>query len=152
MTVFIKQMNITYRQMQKEDIAKVTPLFIEYWNGTGDAWTPELVYSRVWQVLGSPDSYCMIAEDGERPVGFAMGRFETFYDLTAYDLVEIIVAPAYQGNGIGTSMMAELEGRVRELGATMIQLISVRDEMHEHFYSKLGYGDAGNLKLKSKSL
>ena len=26
-------MNITYRQMQKEDVAKVTPLFIEYWNG-----------------------------------------------------------------------------------------------------------------------
>ena len=38
-------MTITYRQMQKEDIAKVTPLFIEYWNGTGDEWTPELVYS-----------------------------------------------------------------------------------------------------------
>ena len=74
-------MNITYRQMQKEDIAKVTPLFIEYWNGTGDEWTPELVYSRVWQVLGSPDSYCMIAEDGENVIGFAMGRFETFYDL-----------------------------------------------------------------------
>ena len=43
-------MNITYRQMQKEDIAKVTPLFIEYWNGTGDEWIPILVYSRVWQV------------------------------------------------------------------------------------------------------
>lgn len=26
-------MNITYKQMQKEDNAKVTPLFIEYWNG-----------------------------------------------------------------------------------------------------------------------
>ncbi|MBQ3227699.1 MAG: hypothetical protein IJB43_03840, partial [Clostridia bacterium] len=62
--------NITYRQMQKEDIAKITPLFIEYWNGTGDEWTPELVFSRVWQVLGSPDSYCMIAEDGDNTVGF----------------------------------------------------------------------------------
>ena len=61
-------MNITYRQMQKEDIAKITPLFIEYWNETGDEWTPELVYSRVWQVLGSPDSYCMIAEDGENVI------------------------------------------------------------------------------------
>ena len=52
-------MNITYRQMQKEDIAKVTPLFIEYWNGTGDEWTPELVYSRVWQVywMRNPTTY-----------------------------------------------------------------------------------------------
>ena len=145
-------MNITYRQMRKEDIEKVIPLFIEYWNGTGDAWTPEQVSRRIWQVLGSPDAYCMIAEDGENPVGFAMGRFETFYDLTAYNLVEIIVASACQGSGIGTKMMAELEGRVKELGAAMVQLVSVNDAMHRHFYGKLGYGDATNLILKSKFL
>lgn len=70
-------MNITYRQVQKEDIAKVT--------------------------------------------------FETFYDLTAYDLVEIIVASEYQKSGVGTKMMEELEGRVKEMGAAMVQLVSVND-------------------------
>ncbi len=145
-------MSITYRQMEKQDIARVTPLFMEYWNGTGDEWTPELVYSRVWQVLGSPDSYCMIAEDGSNPVGFAMGRFETFYDLRAYNLVEIIVASEYQRKGLGTEMMTELEVRVKEMGADMVQLVSVNDEMHEHFYGKLGYEDAANLKLKAKML
>lgn len=145
-------MDITYRQMQKEDIVRVTPLFMEYWNGAGDAWTPQLVHRRIWQVLGAPDAYCMIAEDSGKPVGFAMGRFETYSDLTAYDLVEIVVATEYQAHGFGTQMMAELEGRVKEMGAAMVQLISVHDEMHEHFYGKLGYGDAGNLKLKSKFL
>ena len=145
-------MMITYRQMHKEDIEKVIPLFMEYWNGTGDQWTPALVQRRIWQVLGSPDSYCMIAEDGGNAVGFAMGRFETFYDLTAYDLVEILVASGYQGRGVGTAMMAELEKRVKELGAAMVQLVSVNDEMHGHFYGKLGYGDTTNLKLKAKFL
>lgn len=145
-------MNVTYRQMQEADIGKVIPIFMEYWNGLGDAWTPELVYRRVWQVLGSPDAYCMIAEDGGRTVGFAMGRFETFYDLTAYNLVEILVASQYQKKGVGTEMMAALEGRVKEMGAAMVQLVSVHDEMHEHFYGRLGYGDATNLKLKSKFL
>lgn len=144
--------NITYRQMRKEDIAKVIPLFIEYWNGTGDEWTDELVYRRVWQVLGSPDAYCMIVEEGTKPVGFAMGRFETFSDLMAYDLVEIIVAAEYQKQGFGTRMMKELEGRVKEMGAAMVQLVSVKDAMHEQFYGKLGYGDATNLQLKSKFL
>lgn len=145
-------MSITYRQMQKEDIEKITPLFIEYWNSTGDKWTPELVYRRIWQVLGSPDSYCMIAKDGDNIIGFAMGRFETFYDLTAYNLVEIIVASEYQKNGIGTKMMVKLEKEVAGMGADMVQLKSVNDEMHEHFYDKLGYKDASNLKLKSKFL
>lgn len=143
---------VTYRQMQKDDIQRVIPLFIKYWNSTGDDWTPELVYSRVWQVLGSPDSYCMIAEDGEQVVGFAMGQMETFNDLAAYNLSEIIVAMEYQNKGFGTLMMAELESRVKQLGASMIQLKSVNDDLHEHFYGKLGYNDASNLKLKSKFL
>ena len=145
-------MNLQYREMRREDIAVVTPLFMEYWNGMGDEWTAERVYSRIWQVLGSPDAYCVIAEKGEKVVGFAMGRFETYSDLTAYDLIEIIVAPEHQNCGIGTAMMTELENRVKSMGAAMIQLISVNDAMHERFYGKQGYGDASNLKLKSKFL
>ena len=44
-------MNITYRQMQKEDIHKVIPLFIQYWNSLGDQWTDEQVYRRIWEAL-----------------------------------------------------------------------------------------------------
>lgn len=62
-------MSISYRKMEKVDIEKVIPLYIEYWNGTG-----------------------------------------------------------------------------------MVQLEAVNDELHEHFYGKLGYGDATNMKLKSKFL
>lgn len=145
-------MDITYRQMQKEDIERIIPLYIEYWNGTGGTFMSELVYKRVWQVLGSPDSYCMISEENGTPIGFAMGRFETYDDLTAYDLVEIIVSSNYQNIGIGSLMMSELEKRVKEMGAAMIQLQSVNDELHEHFYGKLGYKDAVNLKLKTKFL
>ncbi len=142
----------TYRQMQKDDIQRIIPLFIEYWNGMGDEWTPELVYRRVWQVLGSPDSYCMIAENEEKVIGFAMGQMETFFDLTAYNLNEVIVATEYQNQGFGTQIITELENRVKQLGASMIQLKSVNDDLHEHFYGKLGYNDASNLKLKSKFL
>lgn len=138
--------------MHKEDISNVTPLYMEYWNGTGDSWTPELVYRRIWQIIGSPDSYAMIAQQENKIIGFAMGRFETFYDLTAYNLVEIIVASEYQNGGVGTDMMEELERRVKNMGAAMIQLYSVNDMQHEHFYGKMGYKDVLNLKLKSKFL
>lgn len=138
--------------MHKEDISSVTPLYIEYWNSTGDSWIPELVYKRIWQVIGSPDSYAMIAQNENGIIGFVMGRFETFYDLTAYNLVDVIVALKYQNAGMGTNIMKELEHRVKNMGAAMIQLYSVNDEQHEHFYGKLGYKDASNLKMKSKFL
>lgn len=34
----------------------------------------------------------------------------------------------------------------------ILEISQVNDAMHEHFYGKLGYRDAGNLKLKSKFL
>ena len=145
-------MSITYKIMQKEDIDSVIPLFIEYWNGTGDQWTYDLVYKRIWQVLGSPDSYCLMAFEGENVVAFAMGRMETFFDLTAYNLVEIVVAKNYQNKGIGTQVMLELEKRVKQLGVSLIQLSAVNDDMHEHFYGKLGYKNTTSMNSKGKFL
>lgn len=48
--------------------------------------------------------------------------------------------------------MQELERQVRERGAMLIQLQSVNDEKHEHFYDKLGFKNAKNLVLKTKML
>ena len=138
--------------MQKEDIHKVIPLFIQYWNSLGDQWTDEQVYRRIWQVLGSPDSYCLMAFEGENVVAFAMGRMETFFDLTAYNLVEIVVAKNYQNKGIGTQVMLELEKRVKQLGVSLIQLSAVNDDMHEHFYGKLGYKNTTSMNSKGKFL
>ena len=145
-------MSVTYKIMQKEDIDSVSPLFIEYWNGTGDQWTYDLVYKRIWQVLGSPDSYCLMAFEGENVVAFAMGRMETFFDLTAYNLVEIVVTKNYQNKGIGTQVMLELEKRVKQLGVSLIQLSAVNDDMHEHFYGKLGYKNTTSMSSKGKFL
>ena len=112
-------MNVDYRQMTERDIEKVIPLYIEYWNSTGDEWTPETVRRRIFQVIGSPDSYCLIAESGETVIGFAMGRMETFFDLTAYNLVEIVIASEYQRKGYGSALMAELEKTGNELNVAI---------------------------------
>lgn len=140
------------RMMQKQDIPAVIPLYLHYYNGQGDMWTEETAYRRIWQVLGAPDSYCLLAEENGAVLGFAIGHFETYSDLIAYDLVEIVIAGDRQNTGLGTAFMQELERRVRELGAAMIQLQAVNDEMHNHFYSKLGYYNAENLIIKAKFL
>ena len=143
-------MTVDYRQMTADDIEKVIPLYIEYWNSTGDEWTPETVHRRIFQVIGSPDSYCLIAESGENVIGFAMGRMETFFDLTAYNLVEIVIASEYQRKGYGSALMTELEKRVGALGVSTVQLDAVNDEIHENFYGKLGYKNATNFVSKFK--
>ena len=79
-----------------------------------------------------------------------MGYFEQYDDLTAYNLVEIVIDHKYQNQGLGKAFMLEVERKVKEIGASMIKLQSVNDEMHNSFYGKLNYKNVGNLILKSK--
>lgn len=94
----------------------------------------------------------MIAEKENIIVGFAMGYFEQYDDIQAYDLIEIVVDSNWQNKGLGTEFMKELETQVKQRGGAMIQLQAVNDEMHERFYGKMEYKDCTNLKIKAKWL
>ena len=142
-----------YRVMTELDIPRVVALYIDYYNTCeGGVWTEATTSKRIHQVWSREDSLCLILEDGDVIVGFAMGYFEQYDDLAAYDLVEIVIARQYQNQGIGTMFMLELERRVKELGGSMIQLQAVNDEKHHQFYGKLNYRDCKNLIPKSKFL
>lgn len=142
---------MNYSIMKEIDIQKVIPLYINYYNSQESGiWTEETTYKRIHQVLNIEDSYCLILEDNDAVLGFSMGYFEQYDDLTAYDLVEIVIDHKYQNQGLGKVFMLELEKKVKEIGASMIQLQSVNDEMHNSFYGKLNYKNVVNLILKSK--
>lgn len=142
-----------YRPMNESDITRVVPLYIEYYNGKEDGeWTEQTTYKRIHQVYSREDSYCIVLENDNEIIAFAMGYFEQYDDCFAYDLIEIVVATEYQQKGIGTAFMKELEARVKAEGAMLIQLEAVNDEFHNHFYGKLGFNNASNLVLKTKML
>ncbi len=140
------------RTMTEEDIRRVIPLYIHHYNAGGDEWTEDTVYKRIHQVWSREDSLCLIAEKDGIIAGFAMGSFEAFYDLSAYNLVEIVIDHDLQNQGLGTRFMLELEKQVKALGGAMIMLDAVNDELHEHFYGKLNYKTCTNLVIKSKFL
>lgn len=145
--------NRNCRRMEERDIDLVVPLYMEHYNTYEDGqWTRETTYKRIHQVWSREDSLCMILEQGSEVVGFAMGYFEQYDDIQAYDLVEIVIAHKYQGMGIGTWFMGSIEAKVKELGGAMIQLEAVNDDMHNSFYGKLNYQNCSNLVLKAKWL
>ena len=142
-----------YRIMAESDIQTVLPLYIEHYNiYEGGEWTKETAYKRIHQVWSREDSLCLVLEDSKTVIGFAMGYFEQYDDLKAYDLIEIVISHAYQNRGIGTRFMLEIERYVKELGGAMIQLQAVNDALHNRFYGKLGYQNCTNLIPKSKFL
>ena len=148
-----EKIKTTLRKMSKEDINNVVPIYIEYYNNSEDAeWTTETTFKRIQQVWSREDSYCLIWENKNGIVAFAIGYFEQYDDCFAYDLVEIVVTTQLQNKGYGTVFMKQLEDCIKKEGAMLIQLQSVNDDLHNHFYGKLGYKDASNLVLKTKIL
>jgi len=142
-----------YRMMTVADIERVIPLYIDYYNGHEDGcWTRETVYKRIHQVLTREDSHCILLEDGDAVLGFAMGYMEQYDDGMAYDLIEIVIERSKQNGGLGTAFMEELERQVKAKGAFLIQLDAVNDAAHERFYDRLGYKTCTNLVNKSKVL
>ena len=142
-----------YRPFTLEDLPRTAKLYVDYYNAYEDGeGTIETTTKRIHQVMTREDAFGLLLEDKGRLLGFAMGYFEQYDDCQAYDLIEIVVAGERQNQGLGTAFMRELERRVREKGAMLIQLQSVNDAKHEHFYDKLGFKEAKNLVLKTKML
>ena len=112
--------------MDIKDIEIVIPLYIDYYNNYEDGcWTEETARRRIKQVLSIDDSYSLLMKDDAGEVcGFVMGY--------------------------GSALLAELEARVKEAGASCVELQAVKDEMHERYYGRAGYRDAKNFVLKVK--
>ena len=92
----------------------------------------------------------MLKDDEGEVCGFVMGYYKQYDDIVGYTLEEILIAHNHQDKGYGSALLAELETRVKEAGASCVELQAVKDEMHERYYGKAGYRDAKNFVLKVK--
>lgn len=96
------------------------------------------------------DSMCFALFEQGEIIGFVLGFYREFDDLVGYVLDEIIVLKEYQNKGYGAMLITELEKRMREHGAQIIELSSVNDEHHMHFYQKVGFYLSDNFAQMSK--
>ena len=138
--------------MDINDIDSVIPLYIDYYNTCEDGcWMETTAKRRIQQVLRIDDSYSLIMKDTNGEVrGFVMGYFKQYDDIVGYTLEEILISRKFQNKGLGSTLLAELETKVKEAGVSCIELQAVKDEIHEKYYGKAGYGDAKNFVMKVK--
>lgn len=138
--------------MNINDIDLVIPLYIDYYNNHEDScWTETTAKKRIMQVLKIVDSFSLIMRDDNDVVcGFVMGYFKQYDDIIGYTLEEIVISYNYQNKGLGSLLLSTLENKVKEAGASCIELQAVKDEMHEKYYGKAGYNDAKNFVMKVK--
>lgn len=145
---------MNYRLMTEQDLEYVVTKNIEYYNTVEDCcWTYEKAYKRIHQVLAMEDSMCMLQIDDTNTItGYLMGYYKEYDDIRGYFLEEIVIFKGFQGKGYGTDFLKTLEQLIHENGASIIELNSVNDEKHKHFYSKLSYYETKNFVMMGKFL
>ena len=137
--------------MSEKDLDLITSLYVKYYNENEDgSWTFEKAYRRIRQVLLTPDSYCLIQEINGLYTGFLMGFIKEYDDLKSYFLEEIVIFNEYQNKGLGSLFLKELESHLLEMDVRLIELMSVNDEKHRHFYKKFSFAKVSNLMIMSK--
>ena len=143
---------MTYKIMTEADVGRIARLYMDYYNSHEDGcWTFEKARKRIHQMVTIEDSLCLMQlDDAGNTTGFAIGYFKEYDDLTSYWLEEIVILAGYQNKGYGRQFLSEIERRVREHGAAHMELSSVNDEHHMHFYTGFGMYPAGNLKIMGK--
>jgi len=140
-----------YTKLTEENIKEVVDAYVNYYNNHEDGcWTYEKAYKRIHQVMTIEGSECFVQYVDGKLSGFVMGYYKEFDDLKAYFLEEIVIFKEYQNKGYGAAFLEYLEAVVRQNGVEHLELISVNDEHHMHFYKKLGFYAASNLAMMGK--
>ena len=141
-----------YLLMNESDVEEIAGYYIDYYNHHEEGcWQYEKAYRRIHQMVTIEDSLCLIQKDDEsHTTGFAMGYFKEYDDVSVYYLEEIVIFADDQNKGYGKQFLNEIEKRTLEYGAKQIELTSVEDAHHMHFYKKFGMSEAINLKIMVK--
>ena len=143
---------MNYETMTEAYVDEIAKLYMDYYNNhTDGCWTYEKAYRRIHQMMTIENSLCLVQKDDKgHPTGIAIGFIVEFDDRSFYELEEILVFAEYQNKGYGRQLLAEVENRVQECGASLIELICPDDEHHRRFYGGFGMEESTNLKIMKK--
>ena len=130
-------MNITIKNMTKENIADYAKLYMSVFNSPpwNDSWSEEPAVRRI-PTRKMPNLSAYI---DDAPIGIIMGQSEQGDVSVQFHLLEFFVKVSAQNNGIGTSLMNELKTELKSQGITHIYLITSHGEKTEGFYSRRGF-------------
>jgi len=111
--------------------------------GVDDTWPRRRAEYEEW--LAEPDAFVLIAEDGDRPVGYALvhpkpaddgwetgGRFA--------ELETLCLLPEARGEGLGKRMMDAVYAELRGLGIRALEIgVLATNEGAARFYEREGF-------------
>jgi ribosomal protein S18 acetylase RimI-like enzyme len=140
-----KKVNITLRQMEIDDLATIFHLGEKLFTARE---APNLY--RTWDeyevisLFQGDSEFCLVAEDDDKLVGFALGTTVTkSHSAWKYGyLVWLGIDPDYHGFGIASKLFNRFREIMIEDGVRMLLVDSEADNLPAlHFFRKMGFGN-----------
>jgi GNAT superfamily N-acetyltransferase len=108
-----------------------------------DSWRRRRAKYERW--LQDPESFFVVAEDGDRPIGYAFVTVGSGYaawqtgDRLA-ELETLSVIPERRGDGVGTALLESVWERLAEIGVEDLAITAAKTNIDSHrFYERHGF-------------
>lgn len=145
---------LTFKPLQLSDIHLLATGYVQYFNIEEQAtWTIKTASRKLDQLINRIDMIGFILYQDETIIGFSIGQLIQFDDGIVFELNEILIYKQFQNQGYGSLLLEKMEKEAIQNGAFRVQLFSINDDEHHHFYNlKHKYQDASNMLWKTKAL
>ena len=126
------------------DVPTIMPIMADAFDAAyGEGWTA----AQCLATLGLPDCQLLLARNNDEVCGFAITRWV----LDSEELLMIGVAPQFQRQKVGASILTDIVQRAKGANRTML-FLEVRDGNPAHdFYCRSGFTPIGRRKNYYKS-
>jgi aminoglycoside 6'-N-acetyltransferase I len=131
---------IFIRKMTSADIAPYCRLFQSVFSNApwNENWPIGKIASDIHHLVRKKTFYGLVAEADSRAVGYGTG-FRLGIIPSVFYMDQLFVDVEFQGNGIGNRLLAETAGIVKNLGVSIIFLLTKPNTVAERFYRGNGY-------------
>ncbi|QTM99049.1 GNAT family N-acetyltransferase [Sediminibacillus dalangtanensis] len=148
-------MDYQVRFLLKSDLLNCSETYTDVFNRPpwNDGWEQEKAQERLTDIFYQPKFIGLGAftEDGLL-VGFLLGYSETWVKANHFYLNEMCIKSAYQGRGIGSSLIEALESHCADNDVDSIYLLTAREGLAETFYKKNGFENKAGMVMMAKRL
>ncbi|MGT2741751.1 GNAT family N-acetyltransferase [Streptococcus plurextorum] len=133
---------MTIETLVSSDKDRVKDLFVSVFSQAPwhDDWSDEQQLDRyIGDLLAHPRALCFGLFDQVNLIALSLGYIRYWYEGTEYRIEELCIAPDYQGQGLGSRFLSEIEKLLADRGIVHILLQTERNLPAFSFYKNCGF-------------
>ena len=140
---------LSFEPIDAGNVARYVPLYVAVFNAPpwNDGWTEAAAFERLGGFASEARFLGVGALFQGQPVGLALGHGERWTDRWLFQLREMCVATACQGQGVGRALMANFEAELRRAGYGTVYLQTGQDAPARAFYEAAGFVPYGHVPM-----